>query len=65
VESVTGLRKDNSILPWSEIDILNGGHHFISVLDKDADSSGMAGRIRDNSLETHPLTLPRRIRVHL
>jgi hypothetical protein len=65
VEPITGLREGNPILPWSEIYILNGGHHFISVLDKNADSSGIAGKIRDNSLEPHPLTLHHRIRGHL
>jgi hypothetical protein len=65
VEPVTGLRENNSIIPRSERDIVNSSNHFISVLDKEADSSRMAGVVRDDSLETHPLALPHRIRVHL
>jgi hypothetical protein len=65
MKPVAGLGESNSIVPWSDREIVDSGNHFISVLDKEANPSGMAGAVRNDGLEAHPFTLPHGVRVHL
>jgi hypothetical protein len=65
VEPVMRLSEDNSIITRPEGYILNRSDHLISVLDKEADPSGMAGEVGNDGLEVHPFALPHRVRIHL
>jgi hypothetical protein len=64
-QSVVRLRESNPIISRPQYNIINSSYHFIFIFNIKVDPPRMSGKVRDDRLKTHPLTLSHGIRAHL